>query len=244
MIDGGSGTGPGSPSSQAGAKAPDKRSGSPADALTASLAAAFSEAKQAELWQPDVRVSVAFALGWQMAEIYRPDRDSAAQPGSEDLPGLSRLSERYWQQIGLDQVQAGITKLQKPIWDAGLEAPNAQDFASTLKSVTDEGARTQAITDFHIDLLAILTAADFRLGKAYGLGRALADTTRPPVDYRAALAPQRVGTVAAWIRALTTALPPHAAHPVADSLDAWSRWGHPGQQQQTVDVDVTVAKHA
>jgi hypothetical protein len=40
----------------------------------------------------------------------------------------------------------------------------------------DSEAIRRAILDLHIALLVDLTAADYRLGKAYGLGRALADT--------------------------------------------------------------------
>jgi hypothetical protein len=243
MMDGGSSGVSGLHAAQAGARAGP---GSPTDALTALAETVSSETKQARLGEPDHHVSDAFALGWQVAELYRPDRGNAApQPVSDDdLPGLSRLSEAEWTEIGLDQVQAGTAKLWKPIFEAGLEPPDAQEFASIVNAVTDEAARTQAIRDFHIDLLAVLTAADYRLGKAYGVGRALADTTRPPVDYQAELTPPRVATISGWIRALATALPPHAAHPVADSLDAWSRWAHPRELQERVNVDVTVAKLA
>jgi hypothetical protein len=194
--------------------------------------------------QPDPLVWVAFSLGWQVAEIYRPDpaAEGAALPASEDdLPGLSRLSVGRWTKVGLDQVLAGVARLGGPIADAGLEPPDAQHLVATVNGSTDQDTRTQAIRNFHLDLLAVLIAADYRLGKAYQLGRALADTTRPPVDYRAELAPERVAAITGWIRELATALPPHAAHPVADSLDAWSRWANPKQPQAVVDA-VVVSK--
>ena len=40
----------------------------------------------------------------------------------------------------------------------------------------DRDAIRKAILNLHVALLIQLTAADYRLGKAYGLGRALADT--------------------------------------------------------------------
>ena len=56
---------------------------------------------------------VAFSLGWQMAEVYRPDRRGGSKPAAEDdLPGISRLSAAELQEMGLLQVQAGITKLR------------------------------------------------------------------------------------------------------------------------------------
>jgi hypothetical protein len=126
--------------------------------------------------------------------------------------------------MGLLQVQAGITKLRPSICDAELEVPNAEHFAEAIRRIRDSHERREAVREFHIGLLATLTAADFRLGKAYGLGRALADTTRLPPDWHAELATHRASTLAEWIRELASALPPHAAHPVAQSLEAWSQW--------------------
>jgi hypothetical protein len=196
---------------------------SPTEALTAALASAEKafRARQAG----DEQVMVAFSLGWQMAEVYRPDRRRGSQPAApDDLPGISRLTAAELLEMGLFQVQAGITKLKGPICDAGLELPDAQRFARDIVPISDPQLRGDAIREFHVILLSTLTAADFRLGKAYGLGRALADTTRLPPDWRGELATHRIGTLATWIRDLASALPPHAAHPVAQSLEAWSRW--------------------
>ncbi len=168
---------------------------------------------------------VAFALGWQMAEVYRPDRRSGSKPAAQDdLPGISRLTAAELQEMGLLQVQAGITKLRDSICDAGLELPDAEQFAADIRQVISAQARHEDVREFHVGLLATLTAADYRLGKAYGLGRALADTTRLPPDWHAELATHRIATVGGWIRELASVLPPHAAHPVAQSLEAWSRW--------------------
>ncbi len=93
---------------------------------------------------------------------------------------------------------------------------------------------------FHIELLATLTGADFRLGKAYGLGRALADVTRNPPDGASELARGRVAPLAAWLRDLSTVLPPHAGHVVASSLEEWGGWAvrPPGDAaQEAVDVE-------
>jgi hypothetical protein len=197
---------------------------SPTDALSAAFEAAAMQFREDAAG--DRRVMVAFALGWQMAEVYRPDRRSGSRPAAAlDLPGISRLSTAELQELGLFQVQAGVTKLRDAICDAGLDVPDAERFGETIKEIEDPQQRGLAIRDFHVTMLARLTAADFRLGKAYGLGRALADTTRLPSDWRAELDPYRVATVAGWIRELASVLPPHAGHPVARSLEAWGRWG-------------------
>jgi hypothetical protein len=211
------------PKSGAHASSTAPKAGSPTDALTAALAAAEKDFREHR--DGDPRVMVAFGLGWQMAEIYRPDRRHGSTPAAaDDLPGISRFSAADLQEMGLFQVQAGITKLRDSICDAGLEVPDAQRFAEHIRSLGDRQRRRAEIREFHINLLSTLTAADFRLGKAYGLGRALADTTRLPPDWQAELKTHRVGTLAGWIRELSSALPPHAAHPVAQSLEAWSAW--------------------
>jgi hypothetical protein len=196
---------------------------SPTDVLSAAVEAATTRFRQTATG--DQGAMVAFALGWQMAEVYRPDRRSGSLPAAQDdLPGISRLSSTELQEMGLLQIQAGITKLRPSISAAGLEVPNAEHFADIINAIKEPDAHGDAVREFHVRLLATLTAADFRLGKAYGLGRALADTTRLPTDWQAELATYRVGTVAGWIRELASALPPHAAHPVAQSIESWSRW--------------------
>jgi hypothetical protein len=211
---------------------------------TETLSAAFASAEAAFRvhHDGDQRVMVAFGLGWQMAEVYRPDRRRGSEPvAQDDLPGISRLTADELQEMGLFQVQAGITKLREAIADAGLNVPDAERFAQEIRRIADAGAQRDAVREFHVRLLATLTAADFRLGKAYGLGRALADTTRLPPDYRAELDSFRVSTLAGWIRDLSSALPPHAAHPVAQSLEAWSRWaqaqdGDGGETRRTLSA--------
>jgi hypothetical protein len=214
--------GPTSPAAPAprGATSPED----PSPALAAFADAALAQARRTEQGSPDPRVGIAFALGWQIAEIYRPDPAPPPPPGEDDhLPALSDLSADEWARVGLYQVQAGITKLWRTIDAAGLEVPDAQEFAQLLTGLTGV-ERDRAIEAFHIELLATLTAADFRLGKGYGLGRALADVTRNRANWRGELSPRRVATLAAWLRDLSTALAPHAGHVVASSVEEWGRW--------------------
>src|ERR1700733_5062314 len=207
----------------------EKRGGGAADdavdVFTGFASSAATAVKQAELGQPDEKVWVAFALGWQLAELYRPDRRRTTPPVAEDdLPGLGRFTVDEWTHLGLDQVQASITKLQEAITGAGLDVPDAETFAASVPSITDPAERSEKIREFHVGLLSTLTAADFRLGKAYGLGRALADTTRHPNDFREELKPGRMANLMEWTLDLATAFQPHASHAVAASMDAWSTW--------------------
>lgn len=198
--------------------------GAPTDAFLSLAETLTKRAKEADAGRADERVVAAFALGWQMAEVYRPDRGRRSTPAEDDdLPGISDLTVGELEEMGLDQIQAGITKLADPILWAGLYLPDAQRFEEYLSGIHDGNERKRAIREFHVDLLSTLTAADYRLGKAYGLGRALADTTRHPLDYRKELGEYRIATLASWTRELASVFGPHAARPVAQSLEAWSR---------------------
>jgi hypothetical protein len=91
----------------------------------------------------------------------------------------------------------------------------------------DADERRVRVRALHVELLAGLTAADFRLGKAYGLGRALADTIREPHDVaslREQLDGFRLRNLQAWIADLSSLLPPHAGRAVGASLVAWRDW--------------------
>lgn len=198
--------------------------GSPADALSAFASTALAQARRTAQGQPDWKVSEAFALGWHVAELFRPDAPEQTPPvQAGDLPDSSQLSVADWDEIGLYQLQAGITKLSEVIVPAGLSVPDAQAFSDGLRSVAAP-ERPAALRRFHIDLLATLTAADFRLGKAYGLGRALADATRDPSHFHVELQSSRAAVLSAWIRDLASAFPPHASRAVAKSLERWSAW--------------------
>jgi hypothetical protein len=71
-----------------------------------------------------------------------------------------------------------------------------------------------AMAGLHSELLVALTAADFRLGKAYGLGRALAETAllpdaRNPQTFRRLFARHRLANLLEWLADLKSAFPPH-----------------------------------
>lgn len=179
-------------------------------------------------------VTAAFALGWQMARLYGGPLSSNAEPKVEaDLPGLSGLPPASLVTLGLAQVDVGLGYLQSFLGDhTTLPTTNA-----TRAEVAEEGADAdsirKAILDLHVQLLIDLTAADYRLGKAYGLGRALADTCASadgdPAQRKKALLhqlePHRALVLVGWMDDLKTVLPPHSGQAVADSLQRWTRWG-------------------
>jgi hypothetical protein len=171
----------------------------------------------------DPQVSVAFALGWQMAELYRPQLSRRRTAFDGDLPGISALSDDVRLEILVDQVEVGIGQLSAAIKQAGLQPLRVTEVRSSLR-----GERLQeAVSVLHVDTLGTLTATDFRFGTAYGLGRALADTCRNPTDF-ASLQTQfgeyRIANLRQWLDDLSTPLPDHAAHSVSESLRRWVVW--------------------
>lgn len=177
-------------------------------------------------------VTTSFAFGWQMARLYTGPLSSAAEPRlQEDLPGLSDLPAAQLVKLGLAQTDVALSRLKAFLNNAPLPATDALR-SETERSPADRDAIRKAILDLHIGVLVQLTAADYRLGKAYGLGRALADTCAPArgdeAERRRALThhlePHRALVIVAWLEDLKTVLPAHAGQGVADSLQCWERW--------------------
>jgi hypothetical protein len=183
----------------------------------------------------DEGVRTAFALGWQMAELYRRSETQAAvaQPGV-DLPEVGSLAGPDRRNLRFAQIDAALARLRQAITDAGLSVPTTDTVRGEAER-PEEGSRG-AILALHTELLRVLTAADFRLGKAYGLGRALCDTCRvySAEDVQRELGSDRVGNLYSWLLDLKTVLPPHAGESVYQSLREWEAWargpkveGHP-----------------
>lgn len=200
--------------------------GTPKDALDAVLQGAIDGARHAPAPPaPDPRVAAAFALGWQMAELYRPGPMAQMQPAAEsDLPGLGRLEPDDRGQISILQVRAALAKLTDAVTAAKLTMPDPTKLFACFDGTATPDAQAAAVRDLHVQLLATLTAADFRLGKAYGLGRALADTCRISGEDGLAVefGANRIALIRSWLDDLATAFPPHAAKSVSASLAAWA----------------------
>jgi hypothetical protein len=187
----------------------------------------------------DDLVSIAIGLGWNVAELYREGQTRRGCPrldkptlsastkeeepcADDDLPGLSSLGAEPLRELRRHQIDVALRALSPTVMTAELELPPTTDDFSQ----SDTKKRREAIEAFHADLLARLTAADFRLGKAYGLGRALVDTCA--VDSNARLREQlnayRLGNLKSWLLDLKTALPEHAGEAVHQSLERWEEW--------------------
>ena len=195
----------------------------------------------------DPLVSACVRLGWQMEELFSrldvPDGPQTAYQ-LDRLIGLSKLTSYDQQRLGLDEVDFVLDQVA-----AQAQAPNAAvasltadargKLDATLQS--DSGARQrrdeylESLAGLHVDVLTTLTAAGGSYGKAYGLGRALADTARPhqdPDELTASFQRYRIGQLYVWLDELASLLPAHSAHAVEQSLTWWQAGGHGGCRGQ------------
>jgi hypothetical protein len=178
----------------------------------------------------------AVALGWQVAQLFHspvhqgPPHDPARGdhlPGRSEFPGASQ-STWLGEQI---QSQLGILLGRPP-------QVLADAMADVLAVLTDpdrsRDTTLDAVFALHCRLLEALTVADFLLGKAYGLGRAIAETTLLPANavsseqreqqFRAVFDAGRLITVQDWLADLKSLLPEHTAYAVSRGLHDWQRW--------------------
>jgi hypothetical protein len=195
----------------------------------------------------DPVASACFRLGWRVEELFSQFAVPERPPRAYDLPrlpGLSKLTSYDWQRLGLDQVDFVVGQVTAKV---GAPAAIRLDITAAARGKLDAtisgdpggpgalgapGAAARrddyraALTDLHVNLLVLLTAADSSYGKAYGLGRALADTTCPnqsPEQLAASFERGRIGRIYVWLDELASLLPEHAARAVAQSLEWWQQ---------------------
>ena len=190
----------------------------------------------------------AFVLGWHVAELFHADVPRSAQrrqASLDKLVGVGELDPLSRARLLLAQVQADLERARR-FDDSDQPPPDLGPVQSLLwAEVRQPGQLQAAVAALHQQLLVSLTAADFRLGKAYGLGRALAETVlrpdaRNPPTFEQAFSRYRLVNLLGWLADLKSAFPPHAAEAVRGSLQAWDAWsqaptllltGHPRQPQ-------------
>ena len=186
----------------------------------------------------DPIASACFRLGWRVEELFSrfevPERPPRAYDLAQ-LPGLSKLTSYDWQRLGLDQVDFVVGQVTaRAGTPAAVPLNLTTDARRKLEATIEEGdgaaSRREeyraALSRLHVNLLITLTAANSSYGKAYGLGRALADTTCPhqTADQLArSFESHRIGQLYVWLDELASLLPDHAARAVAQSLDWWQQ---------------------
>ena len=166
--------------------------GPPTNAIAAFGSALVKAAKTKPSSTADQTVSAAFALGWQMSELQGEHSDGT------QLPGLSKLGKDGQLTLTVTQVVAGVSVLKEPVAAAGLDPIDLTDLKGLIQKQDD----TDPVHSMHLHLLTELTAADPRLGKAYGLGRALADSCHEPASFdglKKELNPYRIANLLRWL---------------------------------------------
>jgi hypothetical protein len=209
------------------------------NAATPGPTAAPAEPAPAASFDPSV--STAFSVGWRIAALYREaslDRERR-DDRSDELPGPGALSGFARSELVVDLIEAGVRKLRDQLGPNGVDEEAAEELRKGLKArAKDLRAVRQRIERVHLGLLFALTAADFRLGKAYALGHALAETCLLPEDrtsFDRAFGP-RIVSVKNWLADLASVLPPHAGRAVALSLRTWESWAaEPTQDGEPLD---------
>ncbi len=187
--------------------------------------------------EPDPLACAALALGWRVEELFSQFAIPEQPPRAYDpdrLPGLSKLNSYDWQRLGLDQVDFVMCQTTAKVGSPkavplDVTGDAREKLDATIQAGAGQAERRlaykAAIGQLHIDLLVTLTAADANYGKAYGLGRALADTSRPhqsPSDLAETFERHRVNQLYVWLDELASVLPDHAARSVGRSLGWWS----------------------
>jgi hypothetical protein len=174
----------------------------------------------------------AFVLGWHVAELFHtplPRSMQRRQTRSDKLIGMGELDPLSRARLLLAQVRADMERAWR-YDNSGQQAPDLDPVQSLLQAeIRQPGQLQAAVAALHQQLLMTLTAADFRLGKAYGLGRALAETVllpdaKNPQTFQQVFARYRLGNLLGWLADLKSAFPPHAAEAVRGSLQTWAAW--------------------
>jgi hypothetical protein len=163
-----------------------------------------------------------------------------SQASPSKLVGIGELDPLSQARLLLAQVQADLQR----VWrfdDSGQQPPDPGAIQSLLEAeVRPPGQLQVVVGELHRQLLVALTAADFRLGKAYGLGRALAETAllpdaKHPETLERAFARFRLANLLGWLADLESVFPPHAAEAVGGSLQAWAAWSQAPTLRPAID---------
>lgn len=199
-----------------------KPAGEASDLGAGFVAGVLAAVREQQADGAEAQAAGAVALGWYVAALTQAgplSQGAAATRG--DLMTIAALTDGQVAEFCLSQVQVAFAKLGALVEQGPLRLPSLETLAGCLDQ---DPARKAAAADVDAKALAVLSAVDSRLGKAYGLGRALLNlTTRPTPDatLAAQLAPERVAPVAAALDDMSSALPPHAGHAVRASLEEW-----------------------
>ena len=195
-------------------------------------------------------ITTALSVGWLLAEL----RTELGGDGLERLPTGSLIEETVPGSSGsllaavpsatvrIRQIQAKLARLQDDLDQARVPKDDSEALTRLARLATAADVAGQAtparsssraalaslVEDVTQDVLANLTAASTRLGRAFGLGFDLAKTCQLAPDAQRdtfiGLFGTRVVDVQEALADLASSLPEHASRGVSLSLAQWQHW--------------------
>ena len=183
--------------------------------------------------------SLCLQLGWSMQRLYgaSPTHEEERSHLPDRLPGLKGLTRLSRIQMDYGTASTCLGKIASALSQAGHQVPDISGIETQLNvfrlrtgstaPVSNGDAITayrETVLDSHLLLISAITAAGGNLGKAYRLGRALADTCRPQQvgeGLRKGFEPYRLTQLQRDLNDLASALPEHSAKAVVRSLAWW-----------------------
>jgi hypothetical protein len=190
-------------------------------------------------WQASV--PTAFALGWQISDLFamsealaQDPRDVPEHAPDNSLPALAGIAawsaaDRW--DLAVHQIAAKANRLKAAFQHFGSETDELDQFEATAHELLGQGGAvgaTMEVSAAYHTLIMTLAAAHARLGRACELGCALADTCRVRGPLTCADLKHRFGDrltpVQASLSDLASSLPDHASRAVSLSLAQWHKW--------------------
>jgi hypothetical protein len=179
-------------------------------------------------------------LGWSMQRLYRarPEQEKVTANLPDRLPGLSKLTRLQRVEIDYGRARSCLSEIASGLSWTEAETPDISNIEGCLDVFQKPSGRVQpvatsgdpvkdyrnAVLTAHRSLITKIAAACAPLGKAYVLGRALADTCRPnqdDADVQESFDPYRLAQLLQDLRDLASVLPAHSAKAVGQSLTWW-----------------------
>jgi hypothetical protein len=197
--------------------------GKPSDLASAFTDALVSAVRAQESAAAEAHVAAAITLGWYVAALAHPGHPrQTAAAARGDLGPVAAITDAQMVDFCASHAKVAFAKLADLVAKATLTLPAGQ--LEECLAAADAAARRGAAADLDSKALAVLSATDMRLGKAYAVGRALLTlTSRPDPDatLKSHLTGPAVAPLVAAIDDLGSALAPHAGHSVRASILEW-----------------------
>lgn len=162
-----------SPTSATQAPSQANGTGKPSEAGSAFAEALIAAVREQESSEGQAQVATALTLGWFLAALGHPGPPSATAAAARgDLLGAGALDDARVVEVCRSHVHAALTKLADIVAPTGLALPELAE--------APEKDRCKQATALDAKVQGVLSATDFRVSKAYAVGRALMNLTTHP----------------------------------------------------------------